>query len=1003
MINNEQKSYIFFGQPFYKKKEYFIEAFPNSDKLFRVAKDCHKVGAKHYTAFESPEHYLKFIEKIPQQERHFYEIGSVEGNQPERFKLDFDFNVNEKETKSQHFHNYLSEYGHHILEMAIKNTFRKLFKELNMENHNITKNNISILSATTNQKVSLHIIIHGYAFRNCKHAKEMRNRVYDSAYQIFNSPTQEREFIKYLDGAIDKAPYNKFQSFRIVGCSKMGKDNVLKPISATSFHNCLFTHIRQDEIILEVPFSCPTPYKGDSEPMKITPNTMKALTELLANVAISRAEDYNDWMRVCFALKNQSDSEEMAILFDDFSQRGSNYSKDAVDYMWNHTKKKEKGGIGIGTLLKWLKDDCNDKKLYKDIKYTITPPKERFQLFINKYVNAVAPKMHLENCSYSERFVREFPLGDICIQSYLGTGKTTQIEKVVNTLPKNARILILSPRIKFAKSISSRLAIPCYLDVKYLSFAERIVISVESLHKLFIDEFDLIILDEVESIFTQLFSPTVVDKEATIHTFENVMKNAHRIIAADAFVSDRTIQCLKIFRKEINIIQNIYNNNERKAIKTSSPQALENQALEFLEKGKKIFYVFSHKKALKSFEERLPESIKYRSYHSSADDNNQDFLNVNETWKKFDIILTTSVITVGINFDVEHFDYIFLQATNCGPIVRDLFQSVMRIRHINSNELWYNVDISFIFGMRPMTIREIEKSIDEIQEQMKYTPIDIGSNMLIENGLTLNRTKWVELTSVFSIAEDKCSKHFFAELFNHYLTFCGYQTEKCDIENDDMSERNMGNKVISPNSVCVMDISDEKYDVLVHKRNKTVEEKMQVNKKMFMNMFKNDYVPDDTILESIVSGEKRWLDIAKNMKIEKDILNGKTANVLSSDREACFGLDEYTKGRKVLEFMKQAGMENSVYEGRLNLENVYGDDLKSFLQNEMKVRFKGKGDGNSCPEITRNFKTLLSMWNGRDMHIETIQKWKGNKRGKREMEYHLYQDSYIRLIYNNLV
>ena len=70
----------------------------------------------------------------------------------------------------------------------------------------------------------------------------------------------------------------------------------------------------------------------------------------------------------------------------------------------------------------------------------------------------------------------------------------------------------------------------------------------------------------------------------------------------------------------------------------------------------------------------------------------------------------------------------------------------------------------------------------------------------------------------------------------------------------------------------------------------------------------------------------------------------------------------------------------------------------------MKVRFKRKGDGTSTVEITRNFKTLLSMWNGRDkgMYIKIDRKRAGDERNEESRYYYLRTSLIFENIYINL-
>ena len=55
-----------------------------------------------------------------------------------------------------------------------------------------------------------------------------------------------------------------------------------------------------------------------------------------------------------------------------------------------------------------------------------------------------------------------------------------------------------------------------------------------------------------------------------------------------------------------------------------------------------------------------------------------DLLNVNEKWLELDLLVYTSSITVGVNFDTSHFDELFIYSSCKSGNVRDIFQSSMR-------------------------------------------------------------------------------------------------------------------------------------------------------------------------------------------------------------------------------------------------------------------------------------------------------------------------------------
>lgn len=66
-----------------------------------------------------------------------------------------------------------------------------------------------------------------------------------------------------------------------------------------------------------------------------------------------KADDRDDWLKICFALKNEF-GEEAFTLFDEWSSTSVKYQKKSVESTWRYTKPKT-GGITIGTLIKMAK------------------------------------------------------------------------------------------------------------------------------------------------------------------------------------------------------------------------------------------------------------------------------------------------------------------------------------------------------------------------------------------------------------------------------------------------------------------------------------------------------------------------------------------------------------------------------------------------------------------------------------------------------------------------
>ncbi len=182
--------------------------------------------------------------------------------------------------------------------------------------------------------------------------------------------------------------------------------------------------------------------------------------------------------------------------------------------------------------------------------FDITPhllgPNEKLRLRMNKIV------VHKNKFRESDQWVQPFTNEKSqVIHAGMFKGKSYQSNQRVNSLPENERILVITPRQSFARSITNELnrgkrKFHCYLDEKNIREYNSVVIQVESLHKIEGEKFDHIIIDECESIFTQLTSiETQEEHYKTNHeVFLYLLYNNKSIIFMDAFVSNKTLDFL---------------------------------------------------------------------------------------------------------------------------------------------------------------------------------------------------------------------------------------------------------------------------------------------------------------------------------------------------------------------------------------------------------------------------------------------------------------------------
>jgi hypothetical protein len=389
----------------------------------------------------------------------------------------------------------------------------------------------------------------------------------------------------------------------------------------------------------------------------------------------------------------------------------------------------------------------------------------------------------------------------VIVKAGLGTGKTTASIAYINSNKDNFdKIIITTPRITYAKSIFDRLKTESVFDDwvlyndKKTSFNikdKHVVIQCESLHRCdFEDERTLVIIDEVESFLTSLTSTKTQKKhhELNLSLFEYLV-NSTKVICMDAFISTKTLNIFKSLNIPYYYIHYTQKPKERQYIQIKVEDKDEDEfdkwssyVLNEISLGKKMYVFISSKGKLMEFKTRLENhtNIKFLYYTS---DHKEKIDNVNELWSSVDVILTTSTITVGVNYDVKnHFHslgvYVSAKSKN---LIRDVFQSLYRVRHLIDNLLIFCINKNH-YGMNEHTNPIYEKQIKD--------RLNAETSLYIENYESLHKKKfvsnnfsWLENLVINNILEANQSIMMLENIFFHYLNECNYV--ECDVMNDE--------------------------------------------------------------------------------------------------------------------------------------------------------------------------------------------------------------------------
>ncbi|AOX04740.1 hypothetical protein BJP34_35770 (plasmid) [Moorena producens PAL-8-15-08-1] len=317
---------------------------------------------------------------------------------------------------------------------------------------------------------------------------------------------------------------------------------------------------------------------------------------------------------------------------------------------------------------------------------------------------------HLPNTHLNRRFLGELIIPESCkligIKSPKGTGKTESLVPLVAEAIRNGQpILVITHRIQLTKALCQRFGINYITDVR--KSVEGALfgygLCIDSLHiksqaKFKAEDWEgcLVILDEAEQVLWHMLNSSTCQKHRVpiLKSFKTLIQGAAQVIAADADLSNVTIDYLKTLTgTEPFIIRNDYKFDGWTVYRYPKPETLvKNLEKEILQGGKPFVCLSAQKDksmwSTQNLENHLRELFPNKKIlridsESVADPNHEAFGSItklNEILSNYDIVITSPSIETGVSIDVKkHFTSVWgiAQGVQSESSVR---QSLARLR-----------------------------------------------------------------------------------------------------------------------------------------------------------------------------------------------------------------------------------------------------------------------------------------------------------------------------------
>ena len=433
----------------------------------------------------------------------------------------------------------------------------------------------------------------------------------------------------------------------------------------------------------------PTEIINLEEKQTIIKLTDEQLLELINMLGKETADNYDSWRNVCFCLKSENKN-DYYNLFDEFSKKSKKYNKNNVLLFWNkYQPKQQNNKLTYNSLLFYAKKD--DPIKYKEFvkKYLIKDiyNEENFIIKDNLIINQpyLLKNKILEDDDVSI-FIKNYLKGDekvLFIKSPYDTGKTTLLKTIT---PQYKSILFVSYRITLSENLLGGFS---DFEIYYNRFMEdKIICQVDSLDKLTFGSYDLIIIDESESILNHFSAGSLKNQKDTFELFCSYLYNAKKIICLDGDLGNRTKKIISVFGKQ-KMITNEVKKDTNHFILTPNEEYFNKDIDETIEKKKNIVIVSMSESHCKKLYAKYKDNYKCIIYTSSTGDNDKKLLaNVEKIWINYQIIIYSPSIESGVDFNVENYiEKIYVVLCSQSTSQRGLNQMIKRCRKINNKNI----------------------------------------------------------------------------------------------------------------------------------------------------------------------------------------------------------------------------------------------------------------------------------------------------------------------------
>ena len=318
--------------------------------------------------------------------------------------------------------------------------------------------------------------------------------------------------------------------------------------------------------------------------------------------------------------------------------------------------------------------------------------------------------------SYCEPQMRPLPRRPfVCVRAQMGIGKTKAIVRhVAETCASNTSILLVSYSVDLCRRTNvvftegTGLDFALYLDTPGEIEAPRTTVCLDSLRRCSRAKYDLVIMDEANSVLAHFNSPLMKESGIVSHKLEHYLATAGNVLFVDA-VCDSTLVKLVVDRIESlrnerafwvrnNYVRStnrhmnlhVYGGASTASLTAESPKyRAMDETFRRLRDGKNVVHVSnirSHVVAMETaFKAKYPDEP-YAAFYGEGPVKVQDPA---KQWSGLRCLMYSPAVPAGISFELPHYRSLvaYIEIAPYAPSIDSVLQSLYRVRDLSDGAM----------------------------------------------------------------------------------------------------------------------------------------------------------------------------------------------------------------------------------------------------------------------------------------------------------------------------